>query len=407
MNPLNNLNNVIKTIPINQLNTLNQVNPVNQVNPGNQLNPLNQVNNIVNQIGEVQSSLMNVNKNESFDELNTLKSAYKLGLVNNQKYPDQNNGFLSDKAYSIKYTPWNILDNASSYIYVENPKDVIGDCENAIVMQPTTYLQMASGCRTENEYDVILDSPQGLVYAFYFKEKSNCCCRNCCKQATRSFDMFANIVPSGKALEHKRDNHYFKIERYCGCNDYCCCCNCIRPKMFVYYEKTGEYLGKIIDSCSCCDNLLEIYDSSESLIYEIRTSYYQLGLRCGRNAETVAKIDFKVVAPETQKVIGHLIKIPSLNDKIGRAMVESHQGSHDASNSFIINFPDGASPDEKFLLIIAAIKLGYQFFTHNSCKCCNHCNSYCGNWCHFLNFPFKFMFGPFYYYLCCCYCLDC
>lgn len=169
MNRLNNLNNVIKTIPVNQLNTLNQVNPVNQ------LNPLNQVKNVVNPNETVQSSLINVNKNESYDELNKLKSAYKLGLVNNQNNPDQNNGFLSDKAYSIKYTPWNILANASRYIYVENPKDIIGDCENAIVMQPTTYLQMASGCITENEYDVILDSPQGLVYAFYFKEKSNCC----------------------------------------------------------------------------------------------------------------------------------------------------------------------------------------------------------------------------------------
>lgn len=38
-------------------------------------------------------------------------------------------------------------------------------------MQPTTYLEMVTGCITENEYDVILDYPQGLVYAFYFKEK--------------------------------------------------------------------------------------------------------------------------------------------------------------------------------------------------------------------------------------------
>jgi len=33
-------------------------------------------------------------------------------------------------------------------------------------------------------------------------------------------------------------------------------------------------------------------------------------------------------------------------------MVESYQGVHDASNIFIVNFPDGASPDDQFLLII-------------------------------------------------------
>ena len=296
------------------------------------------------------------------------------------------------------------MANASRYIYVEDPKDVIGDCDNAIVMQPTTYLEMVTGCITENEYDVILDYPQGLVYAFYFKEKSNCCCRNCCKQATRPFDMFSNIVPNGKAIEHKKENHYFKIERSCGCNHYCCCCNCIRPKMFIYYEKTGQYLGKIIDSCSCCDKLLEIYDSNESLIYEIRTSCCQLGLCCGRNAETVAKIDFKVVVPETQEIVGHLVKIPSLNDKKGQEKVESREGFHDSSNSFIVNFPDGASPDDKFLLTIAAIKLGYQFFTHNTSRCWNECNNYCGNCCNYLSLPIKFMCGPF----CCCpYCVCC
>ena len=186
--------------------------------------------------------------------------------------------------------------------------------------------------------------------------------------------MLTNIVPSGKAIEHKIYNHYFKIERSCGCTDYCCCCNYIRPKMFIYYEKTGQYLGKIIDSCCCFDKLLKIYDSSESLIYEIRISCSQLGFCCWRNAETVAKIDFKVVAPETQEVVGHLIKIPLLNDKIGLAMVESYQGVHDASNIFIVNFPDGASPDDQFLLIIWAIKLGHQFFTQSTCKCYNSCN---------------------------------
>ena len=84
--------------------------------------------------------------------------------------------------------------------------------------------------------------------------------------------MYINIVPSGKGIEQRRDNRYFKIERSYGCNHYFCCCNYIRPKMFIYYEKTGQYLGKIIDSCCYCDKLLEIYDSNESLIYEIRTS---------------------------------------------------------------------------------------------------------------------------------------
>ena len=166
MNPLKDLNNVKIINPLNQLNAVNQAIPVNQINP------LNQVKNFINPTESATlNSLTNLNKNESTDKLNTLKSADKLDLLNNQKNPNENDALISDKIDKILYNSSNILANASSYIYVEEPRDVIGDCENAIVMQPTTYLQMVSGCITENEYDVILDSPQGLAYAFYFKEK--------------------------------------------------------------------------------------------------------------------------------------------------------------------------------------------------------------------------------------------
>ena len=343
-----------------------------------------------------------LNNNET--ELNTLKSFDLINNRNNEINPNiQKDKVLSDKIYGVHYTAFNTLADASKFIYVDDPINIIGDCDNAMVIQPTTYLQIASGCITENEYDVILDSPQGLVYAFYFKEKSNCFCRNCCKQARRPFDMYANHVPSGKEIEHRRDNHYFTIERSYGFNDYCCFCNCIRPKMFISFTKNNQYLGKIIDSCSCCHNKLEIFDSNDNLIYEIKTHCCQIGLCCGRNAETVAKIDFKIISPENQNIIGHIIKIPSLNDKMGRIMVDSSAGFHDSSNSFIVNFPNDASPNDKFLLIVAAIKLGYQFFTENRNSCCENCDRSCCNCCNYYCFPCRrlcnFLFCPF----CMCY----
>lgn len=381
------------------MKTLNKSNNLNQINE-NKL--INQPNNLYPPAESSQGTLLNVNT----DELNPLTGSNQLGLLNNQQNPNPNQE-NSNNLLNIQYSLFNTLDS-SNFRIVEDPKDVIGDCKNAIIFQPTTYLQMASGCITENEYDVLLDSPQGLVYAFYFKEKSHCCCRNCCRQQQRPFDMYANIVPSGKPYEQRRDNHYFRIERSFGCDHYCCFCNCIRPKMYVYYEKTGQYVGKIIDSCRCCHNMLEIYDSTEKLIYEVGAHCCQLGFCCGRNAETVAKIDFKVFGPENkdgkeeQDPIGHLIKIPSLNDKIGRSMVQSHRGFHDDSNSFIVNFPEGASPDEKFLLVIAAIKLGYQFFTHNTSECCDRCNECCCNCCNYLCFLFRRIIN-----IPCCFCCYC
>jgi len=381
------------------------MNNINQAASTSSLKPLNQLANVSNQmVSTLNNNMINENKTEIFDESNTLKSGYQLGLVNNNNMPNINkneNKVLSDKAYSILYTQYNTLADASKFIYVEDPINVIGDCDNAIINQPPTYLQMASGCITENEYDVILDSPQGLIYSFYFKEKSSCCCRNCCKQDKRPFDMYGNHVASGKEIEHRKDNHYFRIERCCGFNHYCCFCNCVRPKMFVYYAKTDQFLGKIVDACSCCNDKLEIFDANDNLIYEIRTHCCQIGLCSGRNAETVAKIDFKIFPPDSDNIIGHLIKIPSLNDKLGRMMVDSHQNFHDSSNSFIVNFPDGASPEDKFLLIIASIKLGYQFFTQNRGSC--SCYSCCGSACNYCCIPCRFTCGA-----CACpFCLFC
>lgn len=355
---------------------------------------LNPLNNLTKSLESVNNNTMNDSKREINDELN-LNKAYQLGLVNNQNIQNNPNNFLSinDKAYNIKYTPSNYLANASNYIYVDDPINVIGNCDNAIINQPTTYLQIATGCITENEYDVILDTPQGLVYAFYFKEKSNCLCRNCCKQAKRPFDMWASYVPSAKEIEHKVERHYFYIDRPCGCNDYCCFCNCIRPKMKVSYAKTGKYLGTIIDSCDCCNKKLEIYDDTEQLIYEIETSCCQIGLCFDRNAETVAKIDFKIY--NSGEKVGHIIKVPSISDKLARMQVDSYHGFHDASNNFIVNFPKNATPDHKFLLIIAAIKLGYQFFTENKNECCYFCQRYCGICCNYCCFLCRYIINPF------------
>ena len=238
----------------------------------------------------------------------------RLDLVNNQ---DKEPLSILDKAYNIKYTPSNYLANPSSYIYVNDPLDVIGNCENAIINQPTTYLQIATGCITENEYDVILDTPQGLVYAFYFKEKSNCCCRNCCKQAKRPLCIYGNYIPSGKDIMHKVERHYFDIERHCGCNHILCFCNFIRPKIWIYYSKSGKCLGSIIDACDFTKKMLEIYDDNEQLIYTIETSCCQIGLCYGRNAETVAKINFRIF-DSSGKLLGHIIKIPSISDRLAQ-----------------------------------------------------------------------------------------
>ena len=303
-----------------------------------------------------------------------LNTYSNLNLVNNQKSMEEGSKGLTlgEKAKNL------CGKNKEDFLYTNDPKQTIEACDNAIIEQPPTLLQIASGCITESDYNVYLDTPQGLVYTFYFKEKSNCCVRNSCCIPNMPFDMWANFVASSKVIEQNIENRYFSIERPCGCTGLCYCCDCIRPKMHVKYSKDGKYLGKIIDACSCCDNLLDIYDENEQLIYSIKTSCWQIGLLYGRNAETVAKIDFKIY-DRNETLVGHIVKTPSPDDKMNQLSVFGAPGFHDASNNFIVNFPPGCSPEHKFLLLIAAIKIGYQFFTKNVSQCCTKVNHYCCN----------------------------
>lgn len=303
-----------------------------------------------------------------------LNTYSNLNLENNQKSmgKDSKGLTLHEKANNL------FRKNKSDFLYTNDPKQSIETCDNAIIEQPPTLLQIASGCITESDYNVYLDTAQGLVYTFYFKEKSNCCVRNRCRSPNMGFNMWANFVASAKIIEQNVDNRYFSIERPCGCTSLCCFCDCLRPKMYVKYSKDGQYLGKIIDACACCDNLLDIYDENEQLIYSIKTSCWQIGLLCGRNAETVAKIDIKIY-DRNESLVGHIIKTPSPDDKMNQLSVFGAPGFHDSSNNFIVNFPPGCSPEHKFLLIIAEIKLGYQFFTKNISLCCTKLNHYCCN----------------------------
>lgn len=327
----------------------------------------------------------NTNGDISANKLN-FNTLNNLNLVNNQQIN------VNDKNLTIIEKANNLRNNNNcNYLYTDDPIKTIEKCDNAIIDQPITFLQIASGCITENDFNVYLDTPQGLVYTFYFKENSNCFIRNiCCKSAKMPFDMWANYVPSAKEIEQRVENRYFSIERPCGCNHYCCFCDRVRPKMHVKYSKDEKYLGKIIDICAFCDDLLEIYDGYEQLIYSIKTSCWQIGLCCGRNAETVAKINFKIYN-SAGLLVGNITKIPSSSDKMARLSVFAHDGFHDASNSFIVNFPIGCSPEHKFLLIIAAIKLGYQFFTKNVFQCCSRCNMICGNYCYICCFPYRIL----------------
>lgn len=295
---------------------------------------------------------------------------------------------LKEVAKNIKFDENGSISNAERFIFCGEPIKAISEIKNAIVMQPISLLEMASGHVTENEYNVFFDSPNGLIYAFNFKEKSGYCCRNCCVQRKRTYEMIGRHVPNSNELERLMNYPYLEISRPCGCPS--CCCNCCRPYLMVKLASTGQYLGKIQDAFACCDKLIEVYSGQGNLLYEINTSDYQIGFCSGRNAEEVAEIKFKIT--RNGNIVGYIIKMTQITTVPASHLIKAQYGMHDKSNSFLINFPDEASPAEKLLLIMSAIMIGYQFFTGNigkicptdpsgCCGCCLNCLDTCFRVC--------------------------
>lgn len=200
--------------------------------------------------------------------------------------------------------------------------------------------------------------------------------------------MIGRHVPSANELERLMNYPYLTIERPCGCT--CFCCNSCRPYMMVKLAGTQQYLGKIIDAFACCDKLIEICDRGDNLIYEIETTDFQIGFCEGRNAEEVAEIKFKIV--KSGNIVGYIIKTIQLTTVPASHLAKTQYGMNDKSNSFIINFPDDSSPSEKLLIIMAAIMIGYQFFTGNTGRICP---GRCGSCCYYVENCLKCLFcGP-------------
>ena len=107
-------------------------------------------------------SQYNINNNQTINNIpngdNTLNNLNlntysNQNLENNQSTIDINNKDLD--FYQRAY----YLMNKNEYQFTVDPLKDIENCENAIIDQPITFLQLASGCITENDFNVYLDTP--------------------------------------------------------------------------------------------------------------------------------------------------------------------------------------------------------------------------------------------------------
>jgi hypothetical protein len=237
----------------------------------------------------------------------------------------------------------------ASFQYCDEPMKELAQCTGAIIRQQIEMFEVITGCETQNRYQVFIQSPMGLKYAFQCNERSGCCSRCCCSNDCRSLEIIVRHLTSAAEIDPDLAKIYMKAKKPCALACFCCC----RPSIDVVLVEENRFLGRVSEPFTCCDRDAEVYDASNNLIYRIEGDCCQIGFCCGSSAEKLVEIEFNIL--KNKEIVGMMKK---MNASLGEYFSKA--------DSYKIIFPKFASPEEKLLLIVAGLLIDYQNFEKDS-----------------------------------------
>lgn len=253
---------------------------------------------------------------------------------------------LTGAPMGMGFMPQNLIAGPQHFVFFEDPLSELAQSTGAIIRQQIEFFEALTGCETENRYDVFLRTPMGLKYAFKCNEWSNSCYRCCCAPDCRPLQLNVRHIVSTNELNTGFSKVFARVNKPCKM---ACCCFC-RPYMDVRLADTNQCLGLVRQPCSCCDLDTEIFDPSGILKYQIEGSCCQLGVCCcGGDFKKIANIRFDI--KNNGSYVGLIQKLSS---SLGEFFTKA--------DSYQIDFPAFATPEEKLLIIICGLMIDYQFF---------------------------------------------
>ena len=259
----------------------------------------------------------------------------------------------------MPYMPINVINGPQNFIYIQDPLTELANSSGAIIRQQIEYLEVVTGCETQNRYHVFLQTPMGLKYAFKCSERSSGCARCCCPGDCRELEMIIRHVISLEQLDGDLAKIFISCQKPCKCACLCCC----RPYMDVRLTDSNVRLGMVREPFACCDLDSEVYDKAGYLKYEVVGDCCQLGLCCGNDVQKLANIEFQI--RENGRTVGLIRKLGS---SFGEFFTKA--------DSYQISFPSNATPEEKMLLIVDGLMIDYQYFENDDQPAQAHPNYY-------------------------------
>ena len=218
-----------------------------------------------------------------------------------------------------------------------------------LIRQQPQFFEQISGCETPNRYFVFSQSPQtGFKMLFLCKEQSECCQRNCCAASMREFVMDIKHIANVGAINENFSNSFVHVNKPFKCT--CCCLE--RPEMIATYAAGNEIVGKVKQPFSCCDPIFTIYDNAGTMRYFVHADCCQCGICCTGFCAKMSEAVFNIYRDGNMgHPVGSIVKkVANLSELVTSA------------DSYQVNFPADAKPNEKLLLIITTLMIDYQFF---------------------------------------------
>jgi hypothetical protein len=138
----------------------------------------------------------------------------------------------------------------------------------------------------------------------------------------------------------------------------CTCCCLARPEMTAVVQ--NRPIGKVNEVFTCFDPIFNVLDSKDQLKWKISANCCQCGLVCRNSCGRCSSVEFFIhngdsvdMSPETKS--GFIKKVFS-----------GIQELVSDSNNFQIEFPENATPDEKFMIISTTLMIDYRLFEDSS-----------------------------------------
>ena len=235
------------------------------------------------------------------------------------------------------------------FTFVQDPISELAMSYRATIRQQPEVTELLTGCESENRYHVFISLVNGMEkYLFKCKEQSTCCQRQCCPADAREFNMLIKHISNPMGFKEDFSKYFAKLSK-----PYKCSCLCLaRPKITGEYTSNNQVFGEVKEECSCCDPLFVVLNQSE-VKYSITINCCQCGFCCRCSCSKYFTVD--CIIREGGK---NGTPVGSIKKKLASNILE-FMGDAD---TYVVEFPPSATPEDKLSLIMAGLFIDYRYF---------------------------------------------